>query len=157
MIAFVGEYGCKLDAKGRLLLPSGLLRQLEGEATELRFVVRKNTYEDCLDLYPETEWSNLVARMKKKINVFNPKHAKFLRDFLRGTAEVLMDSSNRVLLSKWLTDSVNISKDIVLIANAIEGKIEIWDKDKYESTKQTDEEFADLAQEILGTDFNLED
>lgn len=157
MNTFVGEYSCKIDAKGRILLPSVLLRQFGTEGSDIRFVIRKNTYEACLDLYPEVEWSNLVTRMKKKINVFNPKHAQFLRDFLRGTAEVLMDSSSRILLSKWMMDAVTISKDVVLIANAIEGKIEIWDKDRYDATKQSDMDFANLAEEILGSDFNLED
>lgn len=156
MITFVGEYSCKVDAKGRLLLPSGLLRQMKIGA-DFRFVVRKNTYETCLDLYPQEEWTNLVTRMKKKMNVFNPKHAKFLRDFLRGTAELLVDSSNRILLSKRLMEIAGLTKEVILIANAIEGKIEVWDKDRYDATRQTDEDFSSLAEEILGADFNLED
>lgn len=157
MITFVGEYNCKVDVKGRVLLPSGLIRQLNTGEGDSRFVIRKNTYEPCLDLYPEAEWSNLVARMKTKINPFNKKHADFLRDFLRGTAELNVDSSNRILLSKNLMDIAGIDKDIVLIANAIEGKIEVWDKTKYEATKKSDEDFSVLAEEILGTNFYMED
>ena len=44
----IGEYYCKLDSKGRLLLPSSFKEQL-GEAIDEGFVLRPSLFEGCLD------------------------------------------------------------------------------------------------------------
>lgn len=155
MNSFVGEYSCKLDAKGRILLPAGLLRQMDTSGEEIRLIAKKNIYEPCIDLYPEQVWENLMSQMRKSINPFDPQHAKFMRGFLGGTAEIILDSNNRILFPKLLMDKANISKDVVLLANAIENKVEVWDKELYESHNQSDEDFASLATEILGSNFNM--
>ena len=50
MAGLVGEYECKIDAKGRFLFPSGLRRQLTPAANEV-FMLNKG-FENCLTLYP---------------------------------------------------------------------------------------------------------
>jgi len=51
MVQLLGEYDCKIDAKGRLRMPSALLKQL-GELESYKFVVNRG-FEKCLMLYPE--------------------------------------------------------------------------------------------------------
>ena len=51
MIDFIGDYTCKLDDKGRVLLPSAFIRQMAGSMQE-RFVMKKDIFESCLVLYP---------------------------------------------------------------------------------------------------------
>ena len=68
MAGLVGEYECKIDAKGRFLFPSGLRRQLTPEANEV-FMLNKG-FEDCLTLYPLTEWEKISERLSK-LNLFS--------------------------------------------------------------------------------------
>ena len=47
-----GEHPCRIDAKGRLMFPAKLRKQLDG-VIHHGFVVNRDIFEDCLVLYPE--------------------------------------------------------------------------------------------------------
>lgn len=148
---FVGEYISKLDNKGRAIFPSQLKRQLSGEEQVVAFVLKRDIYEKCLVLYPMNEWNKQTAILKKRLNPFNRKHAEFMREYYRGTAEVSLDNSNRILLPKSLLEYISADKDLVFAGQ--EGKVEIWSKEVYDQKQMSNESFADLADEILGGDF----
>lgn len=147
MTTFIGDYPCKADAKGRILLPTAFKKQLDPEAKE-QFVVKKDIFEKCLLLYPMDEWNRQVKILRKNINPYNREHNQFVREFYKGTAELSLDSSNRLLIPKRLFDLVGINKDVVLAGQ--DGKIEIWNKDEYQKIGQNQDEFAGLAEKILG-------
>jgi len=150
---FVGEYIAKLDTKGRVIFPAPLKRQIPEAELQQAFVVKRDIYEKCLLLYPMSEWQYQTAILKKKLNPFNKKHAEFLREYYRGTAEINFDGSFRLLIPKRLLEFVNVDKDLVFAGQ--EGKIEIWAKEVYESKQADNEDFANLANEILGGDFGF--
>ena len=81
-------------------------------------------------------------------NPYNKEHNRFLRMFFSGTAEVQADSTNRVLLPKRLMEYAGIGKDAVLAGQY--GKIEIWSTKDYEDFTKADDDFANLAEKILG-------
>ncbi|BAX80612.1 division/cell wall cluster transcriptional repressor MraZ [Labilibaculum antarcticum] len=151
MVTFIGDYPCRLDSKGRVLLPSAFRKLLNG-GSESRCVLRKNLYEKCLDLYSISEWEKQTELVRAKVNPFNKKHAGFLREFFRGTAEVLIDGNGRILIPKKFFDFAGFSKDITLAGQ--DGKIEIWDTETYEKSALGQDGFSDLADEILGGDSN---
>lgn len=144
--SFLGEYPAKLDAKGRVKIPTGLGKQLpEGDK---RFVINRG-FEDCLTLYPWQEWDRFSKRVSKKLNPFNKKHRAFLRVFFRGATEVALDASDRLLIPKSLQEHAGISKEVVLFAHT--NKVELWDKSKYSQSLEMDsDEFSDLAEEVMG-------
>lgn len=146
MATFIGEYHSKLDAKNRALFPSGFKKQMENE--ELRFVVKKNIFESCLELYPMAEWKNMTKFIRSRTNTFNKKHDDFLRAFYRGSAEIELDSSGRMLLPSRLLDKIGIEREIVFAGQ--DGKIEIWPKNVYEDKEMSEDEFTSWAEEILG-------
>lgn len=147
---FVGEYNCKLDSKGRTIMPAQLKRQLPAEEQQ-RFVLKKDIYVKCLLLYPIKEWNFQTKMLKKRLNPFNKKHAELLREYYRGTAEIILDNNNRILFPKRLLEFIEAEKDLVFAGQ--EGKVEIWSKNNYESTQSSHKDFADLAEDILGGDF----
>ena len=59
-----GEYECSVDAKGRLRLPSGLLRQFGGSGS-LSFVVNRG-FEKCIMLYPKEVWDRKAAEARRR-------------------------------------------------------------------------------------------
>jgi MraZ protein len=153
MQTFIGDYKCKLDTKGRVLLPSVFRKLLNGDS-EGRCVLRKNLHEKCLDLFPMAEWERQIEMVRSKVNPFNKKHAGFLREFYRGTAEVQIDNSGRILIPKKFFDWAGFNKDITLAGQ--DDKIEIWDTETYEKPSLSEEEFSCLANEILGGELNSE-
>lgn len=153
MTTFIGDYNCKVDEKGRITFPSSLKKQM-GSVSESRFVVKKDIFEQCLVLFPIEEWERQNVIIRNKINPYNKEHNKFLRNFYRGSAEIILDSNNRMLVPKRLLDLANISKEAILAGQ--DGKIEIWSKELYESAEQGHEDFADLAEKIMGGSLNQE-
>lgn len=149
MTTFVGDYPVKADEKGRVLFPSAFKKQIS-ESAGNRFVVKKDIFENCLNLYPYDEWERQVKIIRSRINPYKKEHAKFLREFYKGTAEISLDSSGRILFPKRLTDLVGISKEIILAGQ--DDKIEIWNKSAYDSQQMNEENFADLAEKLLGFD-----
>lgn len=153
MITFVGDHNCKVDEKGRVTFPSSLKKQMHS-ASDGRFVVKKDIFEQCLILFPIEEWERQNSIIRSKVNPYNKEHNKFLRNFYRGSAELILDSNNRMLIPKRLLELAGISKEAILAGQ--DGKIEIWSKDLYESVDQTNDDFAALAEKIMGGNLNLE-
>ncbi|MCQ2960425.1 MAG: hypothetical protein MJ198_09615 [Bacteroidales bacterium] len=154
MITFVGEHTGKIDAKGRVPLPSQLFRQLGENNDGARFVLKKSIYKECLELHPIDSWKEMMEKLSRKMNpIFNPKHNNFLSQFSRGTVELTLDSMNRLLVPKGLMDQAGLSKDVVFLG--VEGIIEVWDKSKFEAGEMSQEDFEKLAGEIFTDDFNL--
>lgn len=147
MTTFIGDYTCKVDEKGRVLLPSTFKKQLM-PADQERFVVKKDIYEKCLVLYPLSEWERQNQIIRENTNPYNREHSQFLREFFKGTAEVALDANGRLLLPKRLLDLIACDKELVLAGQY--GKIEIWSKEQYESLGANDDQFARMAQDILG-------
>lgn len=142
----LGEYECKIDAKGRMRMPSGLIGQL-GEEEKHAFVINRG-FEKCLMLYPEAVWDQISEEVNA-LNLYNKKNRDFVRYFYRGAQELLMDSADRILVPKRLLEYAGIDKDLIL--SAYNGRIEIWAKDEYDSMlDQEPTDFSDLADDVLG-------
>lgn len=145
MANFIGDYRCKVDAKGRILFPAGLKKQLEASGN--CFVIKKDLFEQCLVMYTSEEWERQNEIIRNQINSFNKEHNRFLRGFYRGSAEIELDNSGRLLIPKRLLDEAGIDKDIVLSGQY--SKIELWSEAKYDSIAENEEEFATLAENIM--------
>ena len=142
----LGEYECKIDAKGRMRMPSGLIAQL-GEESAHNFVINRG-FEQCLMLYPEPVWDRITNEINQ-LNLYNKKNRDFVRYFYRGAQKVAMDSADRILVSKRLLEYAGIDKEVIL--SAYSDRIEIWAAGQYEQL--LDEEpadFSDLAEDVLG-------
>ena len=149
MDLLTGTYDCKVDAKGRLMMPAPLKKQLSSVLQD-GFVLRRSVFQKCLELYPMSEWQMLMQKINK-LNKFKKKNNDFIRRFTAGVKMVEVDVNGRLLIPKDLTIFANISKDIV-VTSAI-NIIEIWDKDLYEQAiDDATIDFADLAEEVMGQD-----
>lgn len=145
----IGTYDCNADAKGRVLLPSALKKQLAPMLAE-GFVIKRAVFQDCLELYPMSEWKLLMEQMNKK-NRFVKKNNDFIRRFTAGVRVVEVDTAGRLLIPKNLMGIANIDKEVVLSAAIT--IIEIWDKSSYEAVlEDTTTDFASLAEEVMGGD-----
>ena len=135
-----------MDAKGRLMLPTSLKKQLG--SLEEGFVLKRSVFQSCLELFPMAEWNKMMLKINK-LNRFNNKNDDFIRRFTAGVKMIEIDATGRLLIPKDLVVFSQISKDVVL-SSAV-NIVEIWDKDLYE--KAIDDsviDFADLAEDVMG-------
>jgi MraZ protein len=145
----IGTYECKVDAKGRLMLPVSFKKQLASVMAN-GFVLKRAVFQPCLELYPMNQWELLMQNINK-LNRFKKKNNDFIRRFTAGVKSVDLDSSGRLLISKDLVGFAGISKEIVVTSSV--NIIEIWDKDKYEKAiNDAAGGFADLAEDVMGQD-----
>jgi MraZ protein len=147
MSHFLGEFDCKLDAKGRMMIPSSLKKQLP-EAEREGLVINRG-FEKHLVIYTKKEWDNITEELSK-LNAYEKKSRDFIRYFTRGATELSLDSANRILFPKALMEYAGISGEVIL--SCVLNKIEVWAKDAYESQMDNEpENFANLAEEVMGS------
>jgi MraZ protein len=151
MATFVGEYMCKVDAKGRIILPMAFKKQLPADAQD-HFVVKKDIFENCLTLYSADEWKKQLDKIRKRINPYNREHNMFLRNYFKGTAELSLDNNNRFLVPKRLTDSIGVDRNVVLAGQ--DWRIEIWAEEVYYKIDMPAGDLADLTEKLLGERLN---
>jgi len=147
MATFIGDYSCKIDAKGRLIFPSALKKQMQSVDMD-HFVVRRDIFEQCLVLYTAEDWETQMNRIRSRLNPYNREHNMFLRNFFKGTAELVLDSSNRLLIPRRLIEIAGIRKDVILAGQ--DGRIEIWARERYDRIDMPVDDFADLAEKLMG-------
>jgi MraZ protein len=145
VVNFNGSYECKIDAKGRVLLPSALKKQLLSHLED-GFVLKRSVFENCLELYPMQEWNNVMKDINK-LNRFKKKNTQLIRAFTAGVKLIELDGNGRLLVPKDLIVYAKLSKNLVL--NSTINIIEIWDKDLYEASIEV-ENFGELAEEVMG-------
>lgn len=147
MNTIIGTYECKVDSKGRLMIPSSLKKQLAPSLQD-GFVLKRSVFQSCLELYPILEWNIMMAKVNQ-LNRFNKKNNDFIRRFTAGVKVVEIDNLGRLLIPKDLVDFASIDKDIVL-SSAV-NIIEVWDKNLYEKAiSDAEGDFSDLAEEVMG-------
>jgi len=147
VVNLIGTYECKIDAKGRVMLPVALKKQLSS-VLENGFVLKRSVFQPCLELYPMEEWNMLMQKVNK-LNRFDRKNNDFVRRLTAGVKMIELDSSGRFLVAKDLIGYSGLEKEIV-VSSAV-NILEIWDKDKYETAiDDATVDFADLAEEVMG-------
>lgn len=145
MSRFIGEYECKIDAKGRISLPSSLRKQIPEEAGD-RLVVNRG-FDKCLVLYTRQEWLKETEKLNG-LNSFNKKDRMFIRLFNNGATEIQVDTASRVNIPGKLLDYAELKTEAVLFAYG--NRIEVWSQKNYDEQLNMDpDEFSNLAEEVM--------
>ncbi len=147
---FLGNIEAKADAKGRVFLPATFRKVLQSGGVE-QLVMRKDVHEDCLVLYPEDVWNNLMDGMRARLNRWNRQQQQIFRQFVSDVELITLDGNGRFLIPRRLQEMVGIEQAVRFIG--VGDTIEIW------AVKKTEEPFVDAetfgnALEDLMNDMN---
>ncbi len=143
----VGDYQCKLDGKGRLMLPADFQQQL-GTLSEDGFVLRPGLYRKCIEMYTLKDWQ-LKQDKLQQLSPFLKVNIDLMRKYNAGARMVKLDSTGRLLIPKPLIEQSQLDKEVVIIA--LPGYMEIWDKDSFKSTN--DEMDQDTLEKLMQQTF----
>ena len=145
----IGTYECKIDIKGRLLIPSAFKKQLASVIPK-GFVLKRAVFQNCLELYPLEQWEELIKKVNS-LNRFKKKNNDFIRRFTAGVKFIELDGNGRLLIPRDLIEISNIKREVTLSTSV--NIIEIWDKSSYEKAiADSRDGFAQLAEEVMGGD-----
>jgi MraZ protein len=124
---FRGGSSVKLDAKGRLALPTRF-RSFISERFEGHLVVTVHD-DGCLLLYPQPEWEEIEHRLIRTPN--QDRRTRDMQRMLVGYAtEVEMDGNGRILLAPRLREFAKLDKSVALVG--VGKKFEIWNEEVWE-------------------------
>ena len=145
MSLLTGEFECKMDAKGRLTLPSKVKSKLP-EVSGNQLVLSLGL-EPCLVLYPLVEYRKIYSRIAS-MNEFDEEYRKLQRNFFRRITELELDSAGRLLVPKSMSKYAKLEKEIILVGMG--NRMELWDAAVYDEFIINDNaEFSKLAQKHL--------
>lgn len=150
MATFIGEYVAKLDDKGRLVFPAALKAfATESPDEPLRFVVKKDLFSPCLEMYTYQEWEKQSSEVKARLNPnFNRLHAQVWRTYMSNRDVVVPDpKTGRILISKELLKLIGVNKEVVFAGNDF--KIEIWPKELYQASLMDNDQYVATIEELL--------
>ena len=149
-----GTFYCKLDAKGRLMLPADFRAEL-GDQVEEDFILRPGLHGAYLELYTISYW-NRRKEILMKVNPFDRHRLDIVRKYLDGVRRVKLDANGRLQIPKDLLERSGMTKDIVI--DSIFANMEIWDRAAYYERVNaiTPDELSDSMQTIFsGEQFGI--
>ena len=149
---FLGNSEAKTDAKGRVFLPAIFRKQLQADAEEC-LIMRKDTYQNCLVLYPDSAWNEQMNELRGRLNRWDPKHQMIFRQFVSDVEIINLDSNGRFLIPKRYLKLANIEQDVRFIG--MDTTIEIWAKEVADKPFLSAEDFEQGLKEIMGTNREL--
>jgi len=145
MSFFTSEYQCKLDAKGRLVLPAKIKSNLP-ESSGNEIVVRLG-FEPCLVLYPLVEYKKVFSRVAG-LSEFNEEYRTLQRNFFRGNSMVELDNNGRFLIPKSMLKYAQLEKEVIVVGMG--NRIEVWNPKSYDNYLIQDQsKFSELAEKYL--------
>ena len=118
---FAGQYHCKLDEKGRFILPSPIREQLESEGERVIFVKGQ---ELPLAAYSVKEWGDLLGRAQ---GTFDEVQSRlFMHYVLAETASSDIDKTGRILIPGRLRKVIPLEDDLEIVLVGMYHRLEIW-------------------------------
>ena len=143
---FLGKVEAKTDAKGRAFLPA-VFRKVLSASGEENLVLRKDVFQSCLVLYPESVWNERLDMLKEQLRPWKPAHQQMFRQFVSEAEVVTLDGNGRFLISKRLQRAAGIGQDLQFIG--MDDTIEIWSPQDLQKTLKSDEEFGEEFEKIM--------
>ena len=146
---FLGNILAKTDAKGRAFLPAVFRKVLQASGEE-NLVLRKDVFQSCLVLYPESVWNERLDMLKAQLRQWKPVHQQMFRQFVSEAEVVTLDGNGRFLISKRLQRATGITQDIQFIG--MDDTIELWAPQNLQKTLRTDEDFGQEFEKIMNAE-----
>ena len=146
---FLGNIEAKVDVKGRVFIPSSF-RKLLAEGGEDKLVLRKDVYQDCLVLYPESVWMQTQDQLRRRLNRWNRMEQNIFRQFVSDAELLVPDGNGRILLPKRYLKMAGIESEVRFIG--MDNTIEIWSSERAEQPFMEAEDFSKALQDTLGND-----
>lgn len=146
MVRFLGSIEAKTDAKGRAFLPASFRKELQS-AGETSLVMRKDVFQPCLVLYPESVWNMQIDLLRTRLNRWDSRHQSIFRQFVADAEAITLDANGRFLIPKRYMKMAGISQAIKFIG--MDDSIEIWSGENAGEPFMEPDEFGKAIEAIM--------
>jgi MraZ protein len=123
---FSGEYFCKLDEKGRFLLPPPIrdLLAQPGSQAEKSVVFLKVAEPTSLRVYPQSEWETVLKQTRAKLD--EEQSRLFMHFVVSETSTSELDKAGRILIPSKLRKHINLDDDLEIVLVGMFEHLEVW-------------------------------
>lgn len=118
---FAGEYLCKLDEKGRFIVPSPIREQIEADGETVMFLKGP---EQSLLIYSAKEWAKVLERTRTSLD--EDQSRLFMHFVVSEAGSSDLDKTGRVLIPSRLRKLVPVDEDQEIILVGLYHRMEIW-------------------------------
>src|ERR1700749_2783206 len=129
-----GNYTARVDAKGRLKIPTAFRRYIEEKYTTQEVYVT-SLNGDCVRIYPLPEWESIEQRLAL-LPSMDPARRKFLDRTNYFGQQATMDGQGRVLVPPLLRKSAEVIGDVAVMGYLT--YLEVWELDKFRARMLAD-------------------
>ena len=143
---FLGNIEAKIDSKGRVFLPASFRKELQA-AGEESLVVRKDVFQPCLVLYPESVWNRQMDTLRSRLNRWNPMRQNVFRQFVADAETVTLDANGRFTLGRQHVKMAGAAQAVRFIG--MDDVIEIWGAEQSAAPFMGQEEFGKALESIM--------
>ena len=143
----LGNIEAKVDAKGRVFLPAVFRKGLQSEREE-SLIMRKDVFQPCLVLYPESVWNAQMDLLRNRLNRWNRAHQEIYRQFVSDVEMITLDGNGRFLIPKRYLKMADIEQEVKFIGMG--DTIEIWSAARTAKPFMEPDEFGKALEEVMG-------
>ena len=143
---FLGNIEARVDAKGRVFLPSVFRRLLQTSGKE-SLVLRKDVFQPCLVIYPESVWNKQMDDLRARLNRWNREHQQIYRQFVSDVEAISLDGNGRFLIPRRYIEMASINGEVKFIGMG--DSIEIWSTANTEQPFMEADAFGKALEEIM--------
>ncbi len=118
---FAGEYLCKLDEKGRFIVPSPMRERIEAEGNGVVFLKGP---EQSLWVYSVHEWEKVLDRTRAKLD--EDQSRLFMHHFVAEAGASDVDKSGRILIPTRLRKQIPVEEEQEIVLVGLYNRMEIW-------------------------------
>ena len=140
-MSFTGEYRHTIDAKGRLIVPSRLRDELDGNK-----VVLAQHFTNCIGMWSGEGWAKLSEELLS-LGRSSAQARRLVRQFSSSVSQEEVDKQGRITVPPALREYAGIDREVVVIGALDHG--EIWSPERWEQEKTLDEGGLDALAEHL--------
>ena len=136
---FIGNIEARLDDKGRIFVPAGYRKILADEPSK-RIVMRRDTDNECLMLYPESVWNEKVDQLRRTLDEWNPEDQLILMQFMSDAEYLEMDGQGRILLQRKNLETIGAQQDVLFVGML--NRFALWTPETFAAKKLSQTELA---------------
>ena len=118
---FAGEYLCKVDEKGRFIIPSPIREQIEAEGQSVMFLKGP---EQSLLIYSMKEWGKVLERTKSSLD--EDQSRLFMHFIVSEAGSSEIDKTGRILIPGRLRKLVPVDEEQEIILVGLYHRMELW-------------------------------
>jgi MraZ protein len=132
MEMFFGEFGYRMDEKGRIPLPPRFRNQLKDGLVLIPGV------ENCITAYTMAEWARIAASLNSKSGVTRSKLRQLNRALFSTAFHINVDGQGRISLPVQLREHAGIDEEVIVVG--ANNYLELWNKVAWENEKASSRE-----------------